>query len=105
MNKQKLIIAGINYDEGLARFMDNVAMYEKYLKLFVKDDNFANAKAALVKKDYTEFYTCIHTIKGVAGNLSITNLYNKSHEMVVIYREGKYELLDEMFADFSIIYD
>lgn len=77
MNKEKLIAAGIDYEEGLKRFAGSVAIYEKFLLKFVEDDTFTKLEEAMSKKDYATGFLMAHTAKGVARNMSV-NRYFKS---------------------------
>jgi HPt (histidine-containing phosphotransfer) domain-containing protein len=76
MDKEKLVAAGIDYDGGVERLMGNAEMYENFLQMFVKDDSFAELEKAMEEKDYDKAFAAAHTLKGVAGNLSMTKLYN-----------------------------
>lgn len=76
MNKQKMIDAGIDYDGGTARLMGNTEMYEKFLQMFISDDSFQQLDAAMEAKNYAAAFSAAHTLKGVAGNLSMQTFYD-----------------------------
>lgn len=68
---------GIEYEDGLARFVGNVALYEKFLKQFPDDPCYKQLKEALDKQDIDTAFQAAHTLKGVTGNLSMKDLYDK----------------------------
>lgn len=76
MNREKLISAGINYDEGVARFANNVNLYERILANFPQDPSYGNLISALQKEEFSEAFRHAHSLKGVSGNLSLEKLYN-----------------------------
>lgn len=73
--KQQLLAAGINVDSAMARFMNNAALLEKFLRRFPDDPNYAQLCQALEQGDVDAAFTAAHTLKGVAGNLSLDNLF------------------------------
>ena len=50
--KQALRDAGVNVEEGLERFMNNEALWERFLSRFPADPNPAALSAALDKGDW-----------------------------------------------------
>jgi glycosyltransferase involved in cell wall biosynthesis len=77
MNRQDCINAGINYDDGVARFVGNAGMYEKFLRSFLQDDSFAQLREAMGRGDVGASFQAAHTLKGLTGNLSLERLYKK----------------------------
>ncbi len=67
---------GIDYDEALDRFGGNAALYKRLAVKYLNDTHFVAFAAALQAEDYDEAYRQAHSLKGVAGNLSLTRLYN-----------------------------
>ena len=47
MDRQACRDAGINYEEGVARFVGNAEMYERFLGEFVNDGTFAELETAM----------------------------------------------------------
>lgn len=80
--KEYLESLGIAVDEALGRFMNNEALFMKIIKKFPSDPNFSQLKAALAAGDVNAAYTAAHTLKGVAGNLSIKTLFEKTSDVV-----------------------
>lgn len=77
MNKQKMIAAEIDVAEGLNRFGGMEKIYKKYLLKFEEDSSFIRMTNAMEEKDYKTAFSEAHTLKGLAGNLSINELYKK----------------------------
>jgi HPt (histidine-containing phosphotransfer) domain-containing protein len=88
MNKEKLLDAGIDYDDGVERLMGNAEMYESFLQMFLKDDSFAALEKAMAEKDYQKAFVEAHTLKGVVGNLSMKKLYDELVPFVDMLRNG-----------------
>jgi HPt (histidine-containing phosphotransfer) domain-containing protein len=70
-------IAGVyvNVEEGMKRVMNNAKLYVKLLTKFKTDTNLDKLLAGLEAQDYEKAQVAAHTIKGVAGNLSLSELF------------------------------
>lgn len=88
MNTEMLTDAGVNYAEGVKRFAGKAAIYEKFLKRYGDDPTFGELEAAMQREDYETAFRSAHTLKGVAGNLSIKPLYDMLYEFVECLRNG-----------------
>lgn len=75
MNQETCEKAGIAYADGVARFVGHAELYEKYLKTFPQDPNYAAMEEALRCGDGEAAFHAAHTLKGVSGNLSLNDLY------------------------------
>ncbi len=77
--------------EGLQRLMGNQDLYKQVLKKFA--DQFQNVGAeldALLEHDnITEAESVIHTVKGVAGNLSAVALHKAAQDYGSVLKQGK----------------
>lgn len=80
--------AGIDVGDALARFMNNEALMTKFLSRFSQDKNYALLKRALEDGDAAGAYAAAHTLKGVAGNLSMRALYDAACAVVEPLRAG-----------------
>ena len=76
--KKQLEAAGIDVDDALSRFMDNESLMVKFLLRFPQDQNFRQLQEALAAGDAAGAYTAAHTLKGVAGNLSMAALFRQA---------------------------
>jgi len=68
----------IDFADGVKRVMNNTKLYVKLLTKFRNDNKLDNLEAAIVSGDMEKARNEAHTIKGVAANLSLTELYKQS---------------------------
>ena len=68
-------MTGGNYAEALSR-LGNDARITKFANMFTRDDSMENLRAAVAAQDIEASFRAVHTLKGVAGNLSFTKLYD-----------------------------
>ncbi|MDR0690127.1 MAG: Hpt domain-containing protein [Spirochaetaceae bacterium] len=83
MEDKRMADNGIIYvdiEEGRKRVMGNTKLYIKLLNKFKADPNLEALLAAVEKTDYEKAQGLVHTIKGIAANLSLTELYKQSVE-------------------------
>ena len=80
--------AGVNVEDVLARFMNNEALMLKFLLRFPQDPNFQLLQEAMARQDLQGAYNAAHTLKGVAGNLSMTGLMAAVSTVVEDLRGG-----------------
>lgn len=90
MNESTLRQAGIDYDAALARFVGKRAIYEKYLVKFLEDRHAMEAVKAFEQQDYAELLEQTHALKGVAGTLGMTHLFEVSADIVNDLRSQKH---------------
>lgn len=88
MKKQRLTAAGIDVDDALARFMGNEALLERMLTKFAGDANYARLQAAVEQQDAQAALQASHTLKGLAGNLSLSALTPLFTRQVELLRAG-----------------
>lgn len=74
MDRELLQKGGIDYEDGLARFMNNPQLYEKFIRHFLDDPTFHDLRDNLSGGDGELAFRAAHTLKGVAGNLSLRDL-------------------------------
>lgn len=87
--KRQLIEAGVDFQRSLERFMNNEALYEKFLDRFPQDSNYRQLAQAVAQGDEKQAEIAAHTLKGVAGNLGFTELMGLLDEMVRRLRGGE----------------
>ena len=105
MNKDALVAAGLDYDDGVRRCSGNVEFYEKLLAMFLDDPNMAEARERLQAKDYDGLFNSVHEIKGMSGNLSITAVYREASKMVELLRAGDNDAATAALSDLEAAYD
>ena len=89
--KKDLALAGIDVNGGIDRCMGNEGLYERFLKKFLNDGNWEGFIKAMDGKDYKTAESCIHSLKGVCGNLSMDSLYASTSEITGFLRASEYE--------------
>jgi len=81
-------IVYINVEEGSKRVMNNIKLYVKLLNKFKEDPSLNQLNEALEKSDMTSAQGFAHTLKGLAANLSLTELYKQSVELEAQIKAG-----------------
>ena len=78
----------INVDEGAKRVMNNTKLYIKLLIKFKEDQSISQIDSALSGKDMEAARNAAHTLKGLAANLSLIELYNQVAELEKQIKSG-----------------
>ncbi|MDR1252560.1 MAG: Hpt domain-containing protein [Treponema sp.] len=71
----------VDFDEGVKRVMNNAKFYVKMLAKFKADTKLDDIEAALKGEDLEKAQTEVHKIKGLAANLSLSELYKQTLEL------------------------
>lgn len=87
--KAKLEAVGVDFEKTLERLSGSVDIYTRFLKKFPNDPSFGALQSALAAGDNNEAQKAVHTLKGVAGTLGFTDLFNLSNDMLTDFRQGK----------------
>ena len=106
MNIEELRALGVNVDEGLERCMNNEGFYLGLVEKALKSDDLEKMKAAFENGEIEVAFSKAHDLKGMLGNLSITQLYVPVSEFCDLLRgkntvddDGGY--LDIIFSRFE----
>lgn len=91
MNKVILENAHINVDEALNRMMGNEALLERLLKKFCSENHYNTIEEAIETKDIQSAINASHALKGVAGNLSLTLVYELSSLQCDLFRKEEWD--------------
>lgn len=101
-----LSLAGVDTQDALGRFMGNRTLYLSFLLRFPAYMDLPAMEQALKDGQGDAFYEKVHSLKGLAGNLSIVPLYELTQRILSEYRtygltrpEILKKLLDELGAD------
>jgi HPt (histidine-containing phosphotransfer) domain-containing protein len=78
----------VNVEEGSKRVMNNLKLYVKLLNKFKEDQCFDQINDALDKGEVENAQSSVHTLKGLAANLSLTELYKQSIELEAQIKNG-----------------
>ncbi len=79
---------GIAVDGLLERLMGSEALLEQFLKKFLTDPNYEALCRAWEAGDEAGAVAPAHTLKGMCGNLSMTDLYELTGRLVLALRAG-----------------
>ena len=75
MNRYKLFQAGVNVNEALERLGGDKALYDDLLVHFKDSPRYANLVQAIEGDRVDEAFQLAHALKGTAGNLGFTRLF------------------------------
>ena len=78
---------GGNYEDVLGR-LHSEALIRRFALKFLEDQSYIQLKQALENKNYEDAFRGAHTLKGVCQNLSFDRLYEVSHELIELLRDG-----------------
>jgi two-component system, sensor histidine kinase and response regulator len=86
---QPLSIPGIDVESALKRMMGNRKLFEKLLRDFTNNnkDTVEQVRNAINTNDLTSAQRIAHTLKGVAGNLSATEVYSAAQDLEEALRQ------------------
>lgn len=100
MNLIKLEKLGLNYEEGLHRFMGNEGLYNKFLVKFISNTDSEKLKQAIEKNDYKVAFFYAHSLKGIVGDLSLNTLFDDVCRVVEDVREDVKPTLKKDFKSY-----
>lgn len=95
----KLRLWGADVDGGMERMYADDEFYTKCLRMFESDENFGKLDIAFQTKNYEDAFSATHTLKGVAGNLSLNPLYKSLCTLTEKLRAHDYTNLDPLYQD------
>lgn len=102
--KELLEEAGADSAVVLARFGNNEALLERFIKKFPADPNFESLKEAIGEVNVKNIEIYSHTLKGVTANLGFDNLSARSAAIVNAVRGGETKNLESLFAELKTEY-
>lgn len=96
---EELKTLGVDIDGGLARLGGNEKIYTKLLGSFTKAINQYYVEPDFSATDYGDIIEKAHALKGAAGNLSITPLYEAYTKIVDYLRADQPEPAREVLVE------
>jgi CheY-like chemotaxis protein len=95
-------IEGINVEQGLNRFGGKQAVYERILLSFASslDENIKGLPDLYEDGKYSDLCACLHSIKGISGNVDCTELYTWSISLEDAVKALNYEYVDNNLQKF-----
>ena len=88
MNREALEAGGVDVQGALERMMGNEKLLARLLGKFLDDKNYEHLEAAFAAQDAEAALNAAHTLKGVAGNLSVTTVYELAGRQCDLLRAG-----------------
>lgn len=78
----------VKVDETIKRFVGNTALFVKFIISFALEDRFPAIYEAYDSGDNDKLIMVVHKLKGVGGNLGITDIYETAEKAIAILRAG-----------------
>jgi len=78
----------INVEEGLSRVMNNAKLFSKLLGKFKIDPSLSEIETAFAQGAVDTAKNSAHTLKGLAANLSLTELFKQVLELETQIKGG-----------------
>lgn len=103
--KQQLILAGVDINSAIDRFMGNEIMYNKFLLRFLKDDSFSNLENCIASNEYQMAFMQAHTMKGVVANLGLDCLLEILTPMTEQLRSNDLVNISEEIKELKLRYE
>lgn len=94
---------GTDIETGLARCLGKEDLYLKLVKMVLEDTKFEKLGTAIQDADLTGAFELCHALKGVAGNISVTPLYDALSEMTEKIRNKENADYLSMYSDILLI--
>ena len=79
----------VDFDGGVKRVMNNAKLYVKLLTKFRNDTKLDDIETSIAEGNLEKAKAATHTIKGVAANLSLTELFNQSLALETQIKSGQ----------------
>lgn len=78
--------AGADVDSGISRCMGNEDFYIRLVNMALADDGYSALREAVEAHDLEKGFECAHALKGMLGNVSLTNVLDPVLEMTEALR-------------------
>ncbi|MEG1984010.1 MAG: Hpt domain-containing protein [Oscillospiraceae bacterium] len=96
-----LLRYGADVSGTMNRFMNDEELYATCLESFLVDPAFEELEAAVARGDYAQAFDYAHTLKGVAGNMGLTPVYEALTAVVEKLRNHDYGDIDNSISEVS----
>ncbi|MEG2851988.1 MAG: Hpt domain-containing protein [Hydrogenoanaerobacterium sp.] len=98
---EKLREYGADMDGAMARFLDDVDLYEACFSSFLSDRAFSMLGEAIAEKDYKKAFECAHTLKGITSNMGLSPLCTVVYSIVDDLRAANYSSLEASYSELT----
>jgi HPt (histidine-containing phosphotransfer) domain-containing protein len=94
----------VDFEEGVKRVMNNATLYTRLLGKFKADTNLADLSAHLEAGDLEKAQISAHTLKGLAANLSLTELFQQTLDLETqikarVIQDGALDILKNAYEE------
>ena len=103
-DRQALESCGVDYSEGLEKFLDEEELYCGLLVDFLAENTFDEAKRCIEEGDKEGFLWAVHAMKSATGTLSMNGLYRLCFDTVEEVRGGDIADAKETFCKAYEVY-
>lgn len=97
LNIADLRSLGADVDSGLARCVNNEALYIRLVNMAIDDSNFTRLADSIAAGDLKTAFEAAHALKGVSANLSLTPICSPVSELTELLRHPD----DNQDADYA----
>lgn len=95
--------------EGVLGRLRREQTVQKFVFKFLDDKSFQLFETSVDQKDYEEALRAVHTLKGIAQNLSFTQLFESSQKITLALKENDVntaiEMMPQLSKDYHAIID
>lgn len=96
---EELESLGVDVEGGVKRLSGKQSLYERMMYKFLDMMKKSVVSPDFDSSDYTEVIEVAHALKGAAGNLSVTPIYEAYGQIVDLLRSGKPEEARKVLQD------
>ncbi len=101
---QKLNDFGCDTAGAINRLLNNEETYLAFLEKYKNTFHIDELGEYLKQQEYQDAFDCVHNIKGAAGNLGLTPLYDTASTLTEKLRAKDYTGLDSIYQQLSDAY-
>ncbi len=105
MDFTELEAAGVDIATLKERLMNNEALITRFMNRFVENESYRALKAAIKASDWKSACEASHMLKGMCGNLSITELFRLFTQQVNLFRSGDNEMACLLMTEIDAKYE
>jgi len=97
VSKENLAIEGLDTVQGLSRFGGKTDKYIKTLRIYANElqKNIDQLSQIRKSETYDDFTVCIHTMKGVSGNVGATGIFELTKKLELAGKASDFDFIRE----------
>lgn len=104
MNLEKLYQEAGGDMADAVRRLGGIAAVERFLRMFAGDDTFAMLEAAMSAGDDQRAFRAAHTLKGLAANLGLVQLWQAASALTEALRVGDMQSAAALYPETAAAY-